>query len=587
MNDKKTFTSDSDETIDAVRATFNKGAAPGLEERMRASLAKFRQELGAHPYVAKREGRGAAGVWPALHRFLRPAYGLAAAAAVVLAAMLWWATSGPTPTMSAYASLAEAIENSKAAEWVHIVSTSQGKTRNEEWLSFRPFRRFTRDRSFIFLFDSVERRKYQYDIAANTVTIDPLEGTGNDQVSKAPNLYDAVMGTLKDAKGGAVSETSETIDGKKRLVFTLAESGTAPSGTNVTITRRYVVDPEAKRFVSAEAKVGDGETIATVVIDYPAEGPRDIYAIGVPRNAKVVNNVREDVLTLIRAVDKAREGFAPKYYAIVYKGSILNDGGYQADEISVVYKRNGRYRIERYLRGSMSRFWNLPPDDMAGLEAGVKAWKLWEAYFVEPDSQEVIHVHANDKGDMLRERQRVGWEQLTPEWQTWGVPIPAKGATLIAAADAAGKGAARRQSGIEKTVMGSTFNGEALYPQRERWYLDPERNYACDEMDHLRDAQAPWQDNKQWMTELKDDAGKIFRQSQVRKVLEYGETPAGQWYAKKVRIDIEVAGLNPTPISYSEVVVVHLDTTRDIPEAVFNADSITADKFDRTGKESQ
>ena len=54
------------------------------------------------------------------------------------------------------------------------------------------------------------------------------------------------------------------------------------------------------------------------VLDYPEEGPADIYALGVPRSAKIVDRVpKPDLARVIDGVKTSRQRFADSYYAIV------------------------------------------------------------------------------------------------------------------------------------------------------------------------------------------------------------------------------------------------------------------------------
>ncbi len=56
------------------------------------------------------------------------------------------------------------------------------------------------------------------------------------------------------------------------------------------------VDSEAKRVVSLrmeglDAADGERPVSITMHIDYPGTGPADIYALGVPRDARIVDHI--------------------------------------------------------------------------------------------------------------------------------------------------------------------------------------------------------------------------------------------------------------------------------------------------------
>ena len=54
-----------------------------------------------------------------------------------------------------------------------------------------------------------------------------------------------------------------------------------------------------------------------------------------------------DLLELHEKVEHARNRFAPNYRALIWRGHASRDGGqYQLDQLVVVYKKNGRFRLE-------------------------------------------------------------------------------------------------------------------------------------------------------------------------------------------------------------------------------------------------
>jgi hypothetical protein len=85
------------------------------------------------------------------------------------------------------------------------------------------------------------------------------------------------------------------------------------------------VDPQSRLpidMVSTEKFSPEDKSVRTYVFDYPESGPADIYALGVPRTAVIVDRRRpkpsggNDVKELLAAYAKARQKSMPAYTAV-------------------------------------------------------------------------------------------------------------------------------------------------------------------------------------------------------------------------------------------------------------------------------
>jgi hypothetical protein len=89
------------------------------------------------------------------------------------------------------------------------------------------------------------------------------------------------------------------------------------------------------------------------VLDYPEDGPADIYALGVPRPAKIVDSVpKPDLARVIDGVRASRQRFADSYYAIVADtmGAPMigqSDKWWQAASLHQVWCKGDCWRVER------------------------------------------------------------------------------------------------------------------------------------------------------------------------------------------------------------------------------------------------
>lgn len=86
----------------------------------------------------------------------------------------------------------------------------------------------------------------------------------------------------------------------------------------------------------------------------------------------------------------------------------------------------------------------------------------------------------------------------------------------------------------------------------------------------------PCQEDKDWLKDLEVSRDvKDRRSSQTEEVLEYAQTPQGQWYAKRIlRTYEDNQGAHSQSLK-----IIHLDTERDIPDEFLDPDSITPAMF--------
>lgn len=524
--------------------------------------------------------------WPVLARIIAPA-----TVACLLGVVAWWLLSGQEPMSSAYAELAEAVEKSQATEWVHMRGMVGGED-TEMWLSLHPLRAFVRRGDRVQAADETAHGVYEYEPATRTVTIKYM-AKAPPEASQAKNYLAVFMSGIERAEKEGVmhiSASEEVVAGKTYVVYTL-------TATQEGFEARVTVDTSTQRIVRMEGEASQGPCGAgpfAIEFDYPETGPADIYALGVPRDAKVVDETpSRDVIELRQSITEARERFAPTYYAVIWRGSASADGRRSLHHLEVVYKKDGRYRVELYRPfepaeiekvdfGKLSEL--TPPDDMAALEAWVRTRPVYDLYFrAAGRGAEATRIWREGSADVRRERWSDDMLQYSVEGRTWGRPPSVKVATGLPPKD----GLWGRLIGAEHTSQGRVRNGDIVnFPTRTRRYWNPQRDYALEETEHFLDVNAPWQEDEdwlkdadpelakqQWRLDLSDANGYAF--TSTERVVEYTQTRQGQWYAKKtLREGTTLAG---TPSR--SMVVIHLDAERDIPDELLDPDSVTVEIF--------
>ncbi|HTU24952.1 MAG TPA: hypothetical protein VMF30_06120 [Pirellulales bacterium] len=130
-----------------------------------------------------------------------------------------------------------------------------------------------------------------------------------------------------------------------------------PDGLQATL----VIRVDAATHLPASMTISAPEGKLRFEIDYPTEGPADIYALGVPRDAAVDDRAPSGELAkILRTINANREGFDDYFAAI------------DEPERRVVWRRGNRWRID---------FCPLYSEQPPGDPAQLAAW--WRKYLAE------------------------------------------------------------------------------------------------------------------------------------------------------------------------------------------------------------
>lgn len=220
----------------------------------------------------------------------------AAAATIIIAAMigLYSFTDSIDGATSEFAEMVEAV---KKVPWMYFTceQTQAGSTNSmEAWISFKSHIEIEVERvegGKITFWDYGKGKKYEYQPASNTLTIPCLCAEDFALGTTGPlELFSKLIDIEKD-RGATIVIRKAMFDGKEVEIYEVARSekrGIEKSELIVELQRRLPVALEVA-FTDHQ-----GTAIFTVSgrFDYPENGPEDIYAVGVPRTAQVVNNMR-------------------------------------------------------------------------------------------------------------------------------------------------------------------------------------------------------------------------------------------------------------------------------------------------------
>jgi len=125
---------------------------------------------------------------------------------------------------------------------------------------------------------------------------------------------------------------------------------------------------------------------------------------------------------------------------------------------------------------------------------------------------------------------------------------------------------------VERFHQGRFYNGKvSFYPRHDRYWFDPAHDYICRRYEWVEDAQADWQQDKDWLRDLPaDDKQRTRKEIWRHEVLESAQTSTGQWYVKRFKWSY---GQPDGPLQ--EIVsTIYLDTLLEIPDAVFDPNKL-------------
>ena len=537
-------------------ATADMDAAPldreFLEQLKRESTAAF-VAAGTKPVrepVRKRRR---------LIRWLLPAAACLAAAALV---GLW---PREPVVQSAYAQLVAAVENSKKAEWMRLEFSADGGTA-EWWLSCNPPR-------CVRVTKGVEQKDdfYYFCSYREGVESSYSGATGELKVADAPYIKGFVQGSdllsifmieLNDsqAHGATVKAERRRDQGREVTAFSVSVGGK---------TTEIVVDDEQNRMTRLRMEGLWSE------VSYPATGPRDIYDLGVPRTAKVVDKRQRDRQgwELLCETEKVRARFPERLFAVVYVGTPDADGRLHGQRLNVYYQDGPRRRTHMTYftwfhgdtRVGAVGIENLDGESLTEIERFMAERQPGDVSMILDGGRGVAYnlTHRDDIGKQITAGHPGDFRNSLWAWMTeYGKSLPPvqgpHGPLLVT----------QKLERLHHHT--STFD----VPFWRRWVLcvNAARDYITERKVH----ESAFGD-EEWVPEGDREALKAFQSNPdsphlyppgktTTTVLEYGQTPNGHWYPRKRLREFE----GPDGKVNQSVEIIHLDTTREIPGEVFD-----------------
>ncbi|MDY7011887.1 MAG: hypothetical protein SVV80_14240, partial [Planctomycetota bacterium] len=349
-------------------------------------------------------------------------------------------------------------------------------------------------------------------------------------------------------------KSDSTVNGRKLTVYTV-------SSAHEKRWKRLTVNKELKQIVRFE--ILEERHRVRYDFDYPSSGPDDIYAAGVPRNARIVDERTRDKHSsrLLMRATYAKERFDKAFRAILCEGRVDDKTGkMQVDSVTVYYQTPHQRRIDR---------WGIPKTQ-GRQTPNVYNLKSIEQY-IESHSPSTVDITAprggvsynltrstavlksSQSGEPGRFQNRL-WQTYSSRYGRSVPDVTGPNGWLL---------------GTRNVQPCRVHKGKVQeLPVRWTVYLNPERDYIAERYeqwigDFGEDWVPPEEKRNESLTRWKYAREPVKRTTSV---IKYDKTPSGRWYARKQLIEIEGRDSK----AGKRMRIIHLNTTCKFPDRLFS-----------------
>ncbi len=384
-----------EDRLDAIGSALR--ARPSLSDRVMAEVRRSAVE------GATQEATEEASTLKPRASFGRRWQLVTAAVATIAVALLIAVVLSPSPSVG-WEDVAKTIQSQK---WIRGTASHRDGRRGIMWLS--PQRKVwarTSGTSSFYFSDGRERAKYQYYRGARRIIryplgeddaqrVLPIDALSQDKSTIGPWLFGEEK--VFNQRRREITEA-----GKTWIEFQLAF---ALGGGNRRATLR--VDPETRLpvyllCISRE----DPKDSFKWQFDYPAEGPTDIYALGVPREIEIDDRMpSQEALRVLDGIAAGRARLGDFRLTVAHSAAGQDDG-----RTLVVWRKGDRWRVDRCLGSDLPK----PAD---GQDLGD-----WFAERVKRSEQ--IPLYICDGKTVYRNHPRSRSDGKAIRWQTGRAHAP-------------------------------------------------------------------------------------------------------------------------------------------------------------------
>lgn len=346
--------------------------SPALAAAVEAVLAQPATEASIERALARVAGQFSAGGKNRIEpprRSLRWLLAAGMAAAVLAAAGVWlW-----RPSVS-WAEVAKALAGKP---WIHgVVSAPNGEKR--EWWSSIERGCFASLHGKQAAFEDLRlhvRTEYDPELGRIVRQIRPDTGMARSFTDLFEGIIrgQAPVGLIVEGQEVISQESRRVVEGDRQwLEYDLTLRVAYDLKANRLSRMRFRVDPQTHlpqsmivTPLSSSDQADSANHRVEIAFDYPDRGPIDIYDLGAPRTAELIDRVpNDDLQRIIAAVESGRKDFDP-YFAVVVQQHGANEPWHTGLPMAI-WRKGARWRVE------MGGFGEAPPQPEADADRG--AW---------------------------------------------------------------------------------------------------------------------------------------------------------------------------------------------------------------------
>jgi hypothetical protein len=240
------------------------------------------------------------------------------------------------------------VESMQRMPWIHITGTTQSPRRKgpiEEWQSFdRRILVWIDPNGVISYRDYAAEAMYVYQPGTNTVTISPITDRYNVASPGSPVGAIQEMIASQEQAGAQVAYDAMTYNGvpARKIHIVAQEQDTT-----------LICDRDSGLPLSIQSVATLPETheraVVSMVFEYPTEGPADIYALGAPADAKVVDNrPKGSAADLVEQVQRRFDAGFEDHIAVLLESYVNGNETLEPARIVVMWQQGRRKRMGRY-----------------------------------------------------------------------------------------------------------------------------------------------------------------------------------------------------------------------------------------------
>ena len=503
---------------------------------------------------------------------------LAAAAVIIIAVTIVVTWFGSSIDGSSVA-LGQVVENMKKMPWEHAFFQDQredSKGQSQSWSSYTSKVEAGKEQNGKLTFYDYSRQvAYAYDPCTEQITIYSLRDRKFALGAESPReLLGKMVEVLSEHEGTQVTRKNDEYDGRDVEIHTVR----VPKGDLGVEEWIFMVDSDTHLMMTL--KLGgykpDGNVIEVgeMTFDYPDDGPADIYELGAPRSAAIIDDRTKPEAEEIFNTYDAYHRNVPSRYIMVSMNyhHIERIGADVIDEVTRIYTDGRLQRYEKYNLVDWLEYLDNWPKYSAQMgntfDSQLKWWTQGEH-----SGCRIIRLYDNEyhytlECDLKTKKWSANSRVRDPEREylpgglgSWGwsqyrlsLGVPGEPPITVIEDEYSKR---NKLICLQRLWQGEIYKGSVTLPCKSLWYLDPQRDYIRQVFVEHFVRNAPWQRYKSWLEGVDPNRIPEDKTQWGREVTEFGQTDAGQWYPKRI-------GDNP----------IFLDTDPEFPEGIFDPENL-------------